>query len=205
MPTGGLVGRLRAAAHQPVTNTASAEKDDSDTGLVFSEWISDLRSLEFQRMQTLEARGARICQTNLAILTGGIAVAAFLLGKLNPSAITPVSGAVLTDALLALIASLVYGSVVQAGTSKYLLADKDTLGKMVGSKWQRPTSEARFNCARRDVETINSLSEENETRAKRLQKALDFQIAFVVLVSLAIAIEIAGRVAHLEHLYFHWS
>ncbi|MFL0179012.1 hypothetical protein [Mycobacterium sp. SMC-15] len=170
-----------------------ALSNESKTGQVFSDYISRLRELEFQRMQILETRGARISQTNLAILTAVLAIATLLAEKFKPSDATPGSLTLLAAGGFALIASLIYASLVHAGTSKVALTDNATLDRMAGEKFKCPTVEARFITANRDADTVKSLYAANEKRGAHLKAALTLQVLFVIFLVLAITLEAVAR------------
>lgn len=144
-------------------------------------------------MQILEARGTRISQANLAILTSVLAIATLLADKFKPSDATPSSLILLASGGAALIASLVYASLVHAGTSKVSLTDDATLDKMVGEKFECPAVEARFITANRDADTVKSLYAANERRGAHLKVALTLQVLFVIFLALAIAMELSAR------------
>jgi hypothetical protein len=160
----------------------------------FAEHILDLRGVEFDRMKTLEGRGALILRTDLAILGGAAALATFTLGRsASPLHVSPATavGAILS--LIAFVVSILHAARVQGGTSDYMLTSDETLDKMVGEKWRAPAEEAGLITSKRNVESIQSLRPENEVRAKRLKKALRFQIAFILLLVVTGTIEIGAR------------
>jgi hypothetical protein len=167
--------------------------DDGRIGEVFSEHISGLRDLEFDRMKTLEARGALILRTDLALLAAGAAIATFTIGRSSILHVSPFAAVVALAAVGSFVFSMTYASRVQAGTSEYMLTSDDTLDLMVGEKWRVPAAEAGQIAAIRDVEFIKSVRPENQARANRLKTALNFQIAFVLLLVLAGAVELADR------------
>lgn len=145
-------------------------------------------------MQTLETRGSRVSQTNLAVLTAALAIATLLAKKFEASAITHVSGLVLVFSASSLVVSLIYASFAHAGTSKISLTDEKTLDTMTGSKFMCRPVEARFVAAKRDAETVKSLYIANEKRGAHLEAAVALQIVFVVYLVLAVSVEIMGRI-----------
>lgn len=167
--------------------------DESDSGQIFGEFISGLRGLQFGRMETLEARGARVCQTNLTVLTAAVAVAAFFSKHFFASSVAPASLGLLVVSFLTVVVSTIYGMQVQAGTSEYAVTSNETLDRMVGDKRNCPAEEARFIIAKRDVETIKTLSPRNEERAQKLKSAVSFQMMFVALLVAAVMTELIGR------------
>jgi hypothetical protein len=144
-------------------------------------------------MQILEARGTRVSQANLAILTAVLAIATLLADKIKPSDATPGSLFLLVAGSSALIASLVYASLVHAGTSKVALTDNATLDRMTGEKFKCPAVEARFITANRDADTVKSLYTANEKRGSHLKLALALQVLFVIFIVLAGTLEAAAR------------
>ncbi|MFI2837547.1 hypothetical protein [Mycolicibacterium sp. PDY-3] len=172
---------------------APDKKSASGSGQVFADYISRGRELEFQRMQTLEARGARVSQTNLAVLTAFLAIAALFAEKFKPSEATPAAMVFLASGAAALVASLIYASLAHAGTSKIKLTSNATLELMVGKNFRDSDVQARFVAANRDADTVKSLYAANEKRAAHLEIALALQILFVIYLALAISVEVLGR------------
>lgn len=168
--------------------------DDDRPDEVFAHHISQLRDLQFDRMKTLQGRGALILKTDLAVLTAAGALAALTIGRSSSFRLAPETATFVVLGLLAFIFSLAYSALVQAGTSDYMLTDDKILDLMVGAKWQAAADEARFVVANRGVDTIKSLDRANALRAKRLQKALAFQLAYVLLLVLATVFEICARI-----------
>lgn len=160
----------------------------------FSDHILDLRGVEFDRMKTLEGRGALILRTNLAILGAAAAIATFTIGR-SPSGlhISAWTAAGAFVALVAFVLSLVYAARVQGGTSDYKLTSDETLNLMVGDKWGVSANEAGNITSKRNVESIQSLRPANNDRAKRLQKALRYEIVFILLLVATGAAEIIAR------------
>lgn len=168
--------------------------DETRGSEVFSDHILDLRSVEFDRMKTLEGRGALILRTDLAIIGAAAALATFTIGRPPTSfhiSVWTAIGASL--ALVAFVFSVVYAARVQGGTSDYKLTSDETLDKMVGEKWGVSANEAGKIISNRNVESIKSLRPENGERANRLKKALRFQIAFILLLVATATTEIVAR------------
>lgn len=153
-----------------------AEGDDT-RGEVFADHVSQLRDLQFDRMKTLQGRGALVLQTDLALLTAIGALTALTIGRTSPFRLAPETAAFLILSLLAFVGSVVYSAFVQAGTSDYMLTDSATLDLMVGEKWKASSEEARFVVTNRGIDTVKSLDLANSRRATRLQRALSFQLA----------------------------
>ena len=175
------------------------------TGEVFTKHITGLRDLEFERMKTLEGRGALILRTDLAFLTAVAAIATFTIGRASPFYVSPITAVLAVVGVAAFVVSIVFAARVQAGTGKYMLTDDKTLDLMVGEKWAVSASEAGKTAAKRDVEFIQSIRPQNEERAGRLKKALGFQIAFILFFVLAGGIEIGNRVGAIDRLIAHFT
>jgi hypothetical protein len=168
--------------------------DDTEGREVLADHILDLRGVEFERMKTLEGRGALILRTDLAIIGAAAALATFTIGRsptgLHMSLWTAIGAGL---ALLAFVVSVVYAARVQGGTSDYKLTTDGTLNLMVGEKWGVSANEAANITSKRNVEVIQSLRPENDDRAKRLKWALRCQIAFILLLVVTSIAEIAVR------------
>lgn len=145
-------------------------------------------------MKTLEGRGELVFRTDLAIFAAVVAAAALVIGRSTPAQLHTATVWALLGSVLFLIPSLCYGALVQSGTSKYSLTKEQTLQTMVREKWDAPEREARFIIASRDVESIGTLRTANQRRAKRLQRAVFFQITFVLLVVVAVVVEAFARI-----------
>jgi hypothetical protein len=168
--------------------------DDSEGREVLADHILDLRGAEFERMKTLESRGALILRTDLAIIGAAAALATFTIGR-SPTGLHVAlwTGIGAGLALVAFVVSVVYAARVQGGTSDYKLTSDSTLDKMVGEKWGVSANEAAKITSKRNVESIQSLRPENDARANRLKWALRYQIAFILLLVAAATTEIAVR------------
>jgi hypothetical protein len=174
--------------------------DNDRTGQVFSEHIAGLRDLEFDRMKTLEGRGALILRTDLALLTAAAAIATFTIGRSMPLHVAPITAFVTLIAVGTFVLSVIFAARVQAGTSEYMLTSDSTLDLMVGEKWNVSDGEAGQIAAIRDVEFVKSVRPENQVRANQLKRALRSQIAFVLLLVLAGSVEVCDRLGAVKNL-----
>lgn len=173
-------------SQQPSSPTTAPHR-----GQVFADHIAELLTLELDRLQSLRQRGDTIVKTDLALTTALVAIATWAT-RGTPNNLWIGTWCVIACAGITMVASLRFGIIVQAQSTKYSLTSLTTLDQMIGEKWTTD-HDPLLTVARRKKESIVALRAANETRARQADRALRLEFTFVGLLLAAVTIEVIKR------------
>ncbi|BBZ51998.1 hypothetical protein MHEI_37150 [Mycobacterium heidelbergense] len=167
----------------------------SAAGQIYQAMVSDLLKCEFDRRRALEGRGATLVTSSGALLTLIFGLTVLVTGKdqvfQNRWAIW-----VLLAALVAFVASALIAIFIQSWGFKYAITSRKTLKSLArdNTEWARLADDATRSWLTRQVNTICSLRDGNDMKAKLVTWSLGFQVAAITLLSASVGIDLSGRV-----------
>lgn len=161
-------------------------------GGIYSAMVGNLVTAEFNRRKSLEARGATIVATATAMLTIIFGLTVIVTGKDYVFSNT-CAQFFLGAALTSFVASAVLAIVVQTYGFKYTVIGPETLRSITNENWDRSAEDAQRMWIRRQVNTVISLRETNDTRADLVAFSLGCHVAAILLLTASIVFELSSR------------
>jgi len=156
---------------------------DSAHGQEYLSFITGQLDQEVRRRDTIDARSAAVITASGAVLTLGVGVLAFLLGK--PDQITG-SARILVSVAATCFLLAVLGATVAGFGRKHQITSEAEMADMVDVGWNDPPELARRMCAKFHLEHLRSLRAQNQRKARFLTAALVLQPLGTLILLLAI-------------------
>lgn len=162
---------------------------DESAGDVFSSHIDELMKGEFERRQRLESRGQAITTTSAGLLTLFVGIATLMMGqKYHFSSHNAVL--VICYAFGAFLLASAIGIATQNAFVAYSSTASQTLDDMVGEHWEDAADDAKWICAKRQVDTVKSLRSQNAKKARLALGGAVVQLVAIALLASGILTEV---------------
>lgn len=147
---------------------------------------------EFERRQRLETRGQTITTTSGGLLTLFAAIATLMTGEKyhfqSHNAVLLIS-----CAFGAFVLASASGIATQSAFVTYSSTADETLDEMVGGHWADAVDDAKWTCAKRQVNTVKSLRKQNARKALLALSSSIVQLPAIALLASRILTEVVSK------------
>lgn len=178
--------RIDSELSDPVANGSLT------AGEIYLAHITDLVKSEFERRQRLENRGQAVMTTSSGLLTLFVAIATFMAHEGYHFANCAAVFIICISFGVFVIAAALGIAAVNAFTT-YIATSDATVDDMVGDHWDGDVDEARWICAKRQIETIKSLRVQNRRKGRLALAGPITQLGAITLLAIAVLIEVLTK------------
>lgn len=177
-----------------ISESPSDPNEVSPAGKIYQAMVGSLLAAEYDRRAKMEARGSTLVTASSTLLTVVFGLTVVVTGK---DYVFNNGFAVLTliAALVAFVVSAVLGIVVHALAVPYRTVGRESLSQLTDdSFWKLSPDEAVREDVAQQVDTIRTLRDGNERKAKWVTASLVSQVVAILLLTVSVGIELVGRV-----------